>query len=131
MFFSCNSNSNSNPERRLLKTSIHMPSEYRIIEYENDWAIGESTENYMLLIDTNDYRKIVQGIKELSVFQEHDTCKIPKYVFDENININKIKETACRYSNKYFYQIFRPDPGVIITVELKKDSLMQVIYEDL
>jgi len=97
LFFSCDPK--PDPERVLLKTSIRMPSKFRIMEYENDWAVGESTENYMILIDTNDYRKIVEGIKELSFFKELDTCKIPKYIRDENININKTKETACRYSN--------------------------------
>jgi len=119
------------PERYLSKTSISIPVDYKIIDFKNDWSIGESTENYKLLISTNDYKRITEEIRGKVFFQKLDTSKVPIYSLDNNTNMEKISETACWYDNKYFYQIFRPNPGVLITIELEKDSLMMVNYEDL
>lgn len=124
-------NTSPDPERYLSKTSITIPVEYKILDFKNDWSIGESTDNFKLLISTNDYKRITEEIKDKGFFRRLDTCKVPNYALDNNTNVQKINETACWYDNKYFYQIFRPDPIVLITIELEKDSLMMVTYEDL
>lgn len=124
-------NTSTNPESYLSKTSISIPVDYEILNFENDWSIGESTKNYKLLISTDDYRRITKEIKGKSFFQKLDTSKVPIYLLDNNTNMKKVNETACWYDNKYFYQIFIPNPGILITIELEKDSLMIVNYEDL
>ncbi|HBK83758.1 MAG TPA: hypothetical protein DDZ41_09215, partial [Flavobacterium sp.] len=91
----------------------------------------ETTEDYTLLISKGDYQIIIKEIEEKNFFQRLDTAKTPLSAFDNNTDTKKINETACWYDNKYFYQIFRPDPGAVITVVLEKDSLMSINYNDL
>ncbi|MCD4745718.1 MAG: hypothetical protein K8R58_05415 [Bacteroidales bacterium] len=124
-------NSSPNPERHLSKTNISIPVEYKILDFKSDWSIGESTENYKLLISPNDYKRITGEIRKKAFFQKLDTSKRPIYAIDNNTDMEKNNETACWYDNKYFYQIFKPNPGVLITIVLEKDSLMIVDYDDL
>lgn len=120
-----------NPERCLLQTNIYVPKKYKLISFKSDWAVGESTEDYTLLISTEDYQRVIREIEGKSFFQRLDTGKFPMQVLNNNTDKNKINEVACWYDNKYSYQIFRPDPGVIITIVLEKNSLMGIYYEDL
>lgn len=120
-----------NPERLLEKTNLSIPEKYKLSDFKSDWAVGETTEDYTLLISKEDYQRITKEIEEKNFFQRLDTAKTPLSAFDNNTDTKKINETACWYDNKYFYQIFRPDPGVVITVVLEKDSLMSINYNDL
>lgn len=131
MIFLSSCKPSPNLERHLSNTNLVIPTEYKILDFKSDWSIGESTENYRLLISRNDYKKIIEEIKGKAFFQKLDTGRAPIYALDNNTNLTKINESACWYDNKYFYQIFKPNPGVLITVELESDSIMIVDYEDL
>ena len=120
-----------NPERIIEKTTLSFPKGYKLSSFKSDWAIGETTEDYTLLISTGDYQKIRKEIEEKSFFQRLDTASSPILAFDNNTDTKKINETACWYDGKYFYQIFNPDPGILVTVVLEKDSLMSISYDDL
>lgn len=119
------------PELLLEKTNIYIPKKYKISDFNSDWAVGEATEDYTLLISKEDYQRITREIEEKIFFQRLDTAKTPLSAFDNNTDKKKINETACWYDNKYFYQIFRPNPGEVITIVLEKDSLMSINYNDL
>lgn len=121
----------STPELLLEKTNIYIPKKYKISDFNSDWAVGEATEDYTLLISKEDYQRITREIEEKIFFQRLDTAKTPLSAFDNNTDKKKINETACWYDNKYFYQIFRPNPGEVITIVLEKDSLMSINYNDL
>lgn len=119
------------PERRLAKTTISTPSEYKLSDFKYDWAIGETMEDYELVISEVEYKKLVDEITSKPFFQYLDTSKVPIYALDNHTNMKKVSETACWYEGKYFYQIFTPDPGALTTVVLKEDSIMTVSYNDL
>jgi hypothetical protein len=118
-------------EERYSKTNLSIPKKYRLLDFKSDWAIGENTEDYNLVISKKDYQRISKEIETKTFFRRLDTGKVPIQAFTNNIDLKKINETACWYDNKYFYQIFRPDPGVVITIVLEKDSLMGIDYNDL
>lgn len=131
IIFLSSCNTNSDFERYLSKTSISCPTDYRIIEFRSDWAIGESEEYYALQISDKDYKRITNEIKSKTFFTKLGTSNLPKFIIDSISNVKRINETAFWYDNKYFYQIFRPNPASIITIELENDSLMTISYEDL
>lgn len=116
---------------RYSKTNLSAPKKYKLLDFKSDWDVGETTEDYTLLISKEDYQIISKEIEGKTFFQRLDTSKIPIQAFTNDTDLKKINETACWYNNKYFYQIFRPDPGVVITVVLEKDSLMSINYNDL
>lgn len=120
-----------NLERHFSNINLDLPDEYKILDFKSDWSIGESTENYRILISPSDYNKIIEEIKEKTFFRKLDTARVPLYALDNTTNLTKINETACWYDNKYFYQIFNPNPGILVTVELESDSIMIIEYEDL
>ncbi|MCX8144193.1 MAG: hypothetical protein N3F62_08080 [Bacteroidia bacterium] len=128
-FTACNNH--PNPESILLKTNLSSPKKYKILDFKSDWAIGESREEYLLTISKEDYQKISKEIERKKFFQRIDSSKVPTLAFDNTTDINKTKETACGYNNKYFYQIFIHDQELVITVVLEKDSLMSILYDDL
>lgn len=120
-----------NPKRLLEKTNLSIPAKYKLSDFKSDWDVGETTEDYTLLISKEDYQKISKEIEGKTFFQRLDTSKVPIQAFTNDTDLKKINETACWYDSKYFYQIFRPDPGVVITIVLEKDSLMSINYNDL
>lgn len=120
-----------NPERILGKANLSIPAKYKLSEFKSDWEVGETTEDYTLLISSEDYQRISKEIEEKNFFQLLDTSKVPIQAITNDTDLKKTSETACWYDNKYFYQIFKPDPGVVITIVLEKDSLMNINYNDL
>ncbi len=120
-----------NPERLIEKTTLSLPKVYKLSDFKSDWAVGETTEEYTMQISTDDYQKIRKEIESKIFFQRLDTASSPILAFNNTTDIKKINETACWYDGKYFYQIFKPDPGIVITVVLEKDSLMSISYYDL
>jgi len=118
-------------EGRYSKTNLSIPKKYKQLNFKAEWGVGETTEDYTLLISREDYQIISKEIEGKTFFQRLDTSKVPTQAFTNDTDLKKINETACWYDNKYFYQIFRPDPGVVITVVLEKDSLMSINYNDL
>jgi hypothetical protein len=129
LFVACDQN--PNPKRLLEITNLSIPKDYKISDFKSDWEVGETTEDYTLLISNEDYKVISKEIERKIFFQRLDTSKVPKQAFTNDTDLKKINETACWYNNKYFYQIYRPDPGVVISVVLEKDSLMSINYIDL
>lgn len=129
LFSSCNQR--PDPERRIAATNISIPKDYQVLSFESDWGIGETAESYSLLISREDFIRVAKEIRQRKSFQHFSTRKSPKSLYHENYNLEAPAETACWYDGKYFYQIYQPDPGVIITIELKKDSLMNIHYSDL
>jgi hypothetical protein len=120
-----------NPVRILEKVNLTIPAKYKLSNFKSDWDVGETTEDYTLLISKEDYQRISKEIEGKIFFQRLDTNKVPVNTFINDIDLKKISEAACWYDNKYFYQIFRPNPGVVITVLLEKDSIMSINYRDL
>lgn len=116
---------------RYSKTNLSIPIKYKLLDFKSDWGVGETTEDYTLLISKEDFQRISKEIEEKNYFQRLDTAKAPSSVFNNNSDTRIIYEIACWYDNKYYYQIFRSDPGVVITVVLEKDSLMSINYNDL
>lgn len=130
-FFLAACDQHPNPKRLLKKINLSSPTKYKLSDFKSDWGIGETTEDYTLLISRKDYQIISKEIEGKVFFQRLDTSKVPIQAFSNNTDLKKINETACWYDNKYFYQIFRPNPGVVITIILEKDSLMYINYNDL
>lgn len=129
LFSSCNQS--PNPEQRIAATNISIPKEYKLLSFKSDWGVGETTEGYKLSISQGDYKKIAKEIERKKFFKHFSTRKTPLHLYNENYNLEELAETACWYNGKYFYQIYQPNPGVIITIELEKDSLMHIDYNDL
>jgi hypothetical protein len=123
IFISCETS--SNVENRLSKTNISVPSKYKIINFENDWAIGEGTEYYELLVSDEDYRKIILQIKKRPSFVEVNS--IP--VLNEIKNYDQIDEKACSYNDTYYYKIFSPK-GYSISLSISDNFIMKLYYED-
>jgi hypothetical protein len=123
----CDSSLKSNLGADLIKLTF--PNQYEIKDSFEDWGIGESSRNYTLIISKDDYNKIVDEIRNKPKFKS----KI-KYNYSTRwkySEIKTIKEEVFEYNKKYFYKIYNPDPGIMITVIMKQDSLMNIIYEDL
>lgn len=120
-----------NPEWILEKTNLSTPSNYKLLNFKSNWGVGETEENYTLLISRKDYLIISEEIEGKIFFKRLEINKKPKQAFTNVTDLNKTDETACWYDNKYFYQIFNPNPGEVITIELEKDSLMYINYNDL
>lgn len=120
-----------NPEILLEKVNLSIPHKYKLSDFKSDWGVGETTEDFTLIISKEDYHRIATEIEGKIFFQRLDSAITPVVAFDNNTDLKKINETACLYDNKYFYQIFRPNPGEVVTVVLKKDSLMSINYNDL
>lgn len=118
-------------EGRYSKTNLSMPEKYKLLDFKSDWGIGESAEDYTLLISREDYKSISKEIERKIFFQNLDTSKFPIQAFTNVTDLKKINETACWYDSKYFYQIFRPDPPIVITIVLEKDSMMSINYDDI
>lgn len=118
-------------EDRFSKTNLSFPKNYRQLNFKSEWGVGETTEDYILVISREDYLIISKEIEDNRNFQYIDTCIVPIQLQLNDNNMNEKQEAACRFNNKYFYQIFRPDIGVVVTVLLEKDSLMNVSYNDL
>ena len=123
ILISCNNS--SNVEHRLSKTNIVSPSKYEIINFENDWGVGEGTEYYELLISEEDYLKIIFQIKKRPSFTESNS--IP--VLNEINNYDKIDEKAYYFKNTYYYKIFIPT-GYLISIIVTDNFIMKVYYED-
>ena len=128
-FVSCDQPENS--IGRYSMTNLSIPIKYKLLDFKADWDVGETTEDYTLIISKEDYQKISKEIEGKIFFQRLDSNKGPIQALTNDTDLKKINETACCYNNKYFYQIFRPDPGVVITVVLEKDTLMSINYNDL
>lgn len=128
-FVSCNQHPDI--EERYSKTNLSIPKKHKLLDFKSDWNVGETAEEYKLLISREDYQIISKEIEGKYFFKRLDTSKIPTQLFTNSTDLKKINETACWYDNKYFYQIFRPNPGVVITIVLEKDSIMKVSYDDL
>lgn len=124
-------NQSPNPKELVKKTNISIPKKFRIFDYQSNWNVGETDVDYTLLISKEDYQNISKEIEEKIFFQRLDTSKYPILAFTNKTDLRKMNETACLYDDKYFYQIFRPDPGVIVTIVLEKDSIMMINYNDL
>ncbi len=134
LLFNCiltNCDQSPNPKELFKKTNLSIPKKYKIFDYKSNWGVGETTEEYTLLISKEEYQKISKEIEKKIFFQQLDTSKVPIPAFTNDTDLRKMNETACWYDNKYFYQIFRPDPGVVITIVLEKDSQMSINYNDL
>ena len=120
-----------NPKEIFKQINLFSPPKYKISAYKSNWGVGETQEDYTLLISQEDYQKISKEIEKKIFFQHLDTSKVPISAFTNDTDLRIMNETACWYDNKYFYQIFRPDPGIVITIVLEKDSLMSINYNDL
>jgi len=129
LFNSCNQR--PDPERRIAATNISIPKDYQVLSFESDWGIGETTESYSLLVSRQDFDKVAKEIRQRKSFQQFSKRKSPKYLYHDNLNLEAPAETACWYDGRYFYQVYQPDPGVIITIELKEDNIMHIDYNDL
>lgn len=120
-----------NSERILEKTTLSIPKAYKLLSFSSDWGIGETTEDYLIVISKDDYKSIKREIEGKFFFKHLDSNSSPLYVLDLNTDIEKLNEIAYCIGNKYYYQIFRPSLGVVITIVLEKDSLMNINYTDL
>lgn len=110
-------------------TTLPMPTEYKILYFKSTWAIGENTESYTLSIPKDDCKKIITHIENNASFQRIDSnefrptslrCTFP----------DSIKELVYFYKDKYYYEIFKPHPGIIVIMVLSSDTLF-LEYEDL
>lgn len=123
IFISCETS--SNVENRLSKTNISVPSKYKITNFENDWAIGEGTEHYELLVSEEDYKKIILQIKKRPSFVEINSIPI----LNKIKNYNQIEEKAYSYNGTYYYKIFLPK-GYLISLSVNDNFIMKIYYED-
>ena len=121
----------SDPNVIIQKTSLSTLNKYTISNFTSNWAVGDISEDYTLIISKEDYQKIYKEIEMKTYFQKLDTGKIPVQAYNLKSDLTKINETACKYDSKFFYQIFNPKLGLVVTVVLERDSLMQISYKDL
>lgn len=119
-------------ESRISKTNISIPASFEIIEFSHDWAIGETVEEYTLRISEKDYKRIIEEIKNKPYFEYLDSTEVPESLFNSDADFSKTYEKAYCFEGKYFYEIFMPKPVVsTTTIVLKRDSIMNVLYNDL
>jgi hypothetical protein len=106
-------------------------NKYTISNFTSNWAVGDISEDYTLIISKEDYQRIYKEIEMKTYFQKLNTGKIPIQAYNLKSDLTKINETACKYDNTFFYQIFNPKLGLVVTVVLERDSLMQISYKNL
>lgn len=124
------------PEYRLNMVDIIVPKEYTINYFDYYSGIGESTEEYELLISQKDYKMIKNQIENLEYFQYHNKEKICKEYIKNKLDSIGLgygydeRRIAFYYDGEYYFKALLESPVSYIGVKLKKDSTMWIYYWD-
>jgi len=110
---------------------LSFPSVYKLVEFNSDWDVGESVETYTLIIPSSEYQRIRMEIENKSFFQYVKNAKSRPTVYLMMSDMKKLTEVAYWFEGEYAYQIYSPDPGAVVTVTLRNDSLLDIGYVDL
>lgn len=115
-------------------TSIYFPHSYKVSSQNSEWGIGEAIQEYELIISANEYLKTKESIEAKSYFKILDSRKVShEKAFDYISDLKKDTEVAYKYlaEERYFYQIFKPGKGIVVSIVLREDSIMYLKYQEL
>ena len=111
-------------------TKLPVPNTYELLNGSEDWAIGESERIYNVQLNKIEYERLVNAISSKRNFIKTDTRPEP---LRSTINLSDglKQEQAYQHKDGFGYEVFIPEPGLVIFVDLKANGLLHLSYSDL
>lgn len=113
---------------------MYTPETVTVLHSKLEWGVGEAVEEYELSISGQEYFALKKSIESKPYFIQLKNKRTQhRAAYENDASREIVTEVAYEYEEekKYYYQIFNPKLGTVVSVVLRSDSTIHLRYLEL